>query len=676
MHSLLARQLKKHLGNGPAVPQELAALLASVDESYAQFDRDRKLIEHSLQIASEEMLQSSEDMLAIFRILPDLYCRLASDGVILDCNLNRTDYLLSGPGEVVGRRIQDLVPPGVKARFESAFRAVLDRGEAVIVEYARESRGQDRRYEATMRALPSGHIVAVLHDITTRRAAEGERDRLVTAVEQSAESISITDTHGVLRYVNPAFERLSGYSRDEVIGQKPRLLRSGKHDAAFYERLWKVLRSGEVWRGHFTNRRKDGKLYELDAAISPIFNARREVESFVMVGRDVTRQMQLEEQLRQTQKIESIGRLAGGIAHDFNNLLTASIGHAELVLSRLNPSDPLYEDVEEIKRASTRAAELTSQLLAFGRRQVMYPRALNLNDLIRKMTPMLQRLLGNRIELVEQLAPDIWAAHADPVQIEQAITNLAINAREAMPDGGQLAISTANYIHKTLHGVTPIEMTPGEYVRLTVADTGVGMDEDTRHHLFEPFFSTKEMGKGVGLGLATVYGIVKQSQGHITAESRPQSGATFTLYLPRSTATIETPPRTAVPAPMAGTETVLLVEDEDQVRRLARILLERLGYRVLEASKGSEAIEIARAFDGAIHLMLTDVVMPGDNGDVVARNLTALRPGTRVLFMSGHPDTALPFMDVIANGRRFIQKPFTSADFARKVREVLDEKDP
>ena len=675
MHSVLAEQLRRLLGPPGGWPPEVAAFVSEVDETYHRLDGERAAAEQSLEARSRELTRANEERLEIVRLLPDLFFRLKSDGSILDCNMHRTEYLLAAPGEVIGRRIQDIATPEVGAQLADALERVRTTGVAARIEYGMADGATDRRYEATLRAVSDGEIIVFIHDITARRAAEGERDRLVAAIEQAAESITITDVTGAIQYMNPSFSRITGYSREEALGRNPRMLQSGEHSREFYKNIWQTLSAGRVWRGRFINRRKDGSAFQLESAISPIRSVTGKVINYVMVGHDVTREVQLEDQLRQSLKMEAIGRLAGGIAHDFNNLLTAIIGNAEMVLARLSPSDPLHDDVGEIKRASVRAAQLTSQLLAFGRRQVLHPKPINLNSIVSEMLRMLRRVLGEQIVVETSLSPDLWPVRADPVQIEQVIMNLCINARDAMPGGGRVAITSGNYLHETNHGLPLTDMRQGEYARIVVSDTGLGMDEKTRSHLFEPFFTTKEMGKGTGLGLATVYGILKQSGGHIIAESAPGKGATFTLYLPRCPEPAsDIPSRNATPPHLSGAETILLVEDEEQVRRLTRTLLERHGYRILEASAGEQAAEIARAHNGIIHMMLTDIMMPGINGNVLASRIADIRPGIRILFMSGHPESAMSFSGVVEDERRFIKKPFSSSDLARKVREVLDDK--
>ncbi len=379
-----------------------------------------------------------------------------------------------------------------------------------------------------------------------------------------------------------------------------------------------------------------------------------------------------QDQLLHAQKMEAVGRLAGGLAHDFNNILTTIIGYSEFLAGSMNKNDPRWADVQEIKRAAERAASLTRQLLAFSRRQVMRPQVLNLNALIGDLEKMLRRLIGEDIELITVLEPDLWLVRADPSQIEQVILNLVINSRDAMPAGGEVTIETRNRWIDAEYAGQHLEVEPGPYVMLAVSDTGVGMDEEIQAHIFEPFFTTKEDGKGTGLGLATVYGIVKQSGGHIWFYSEPGIGTTFKIYLPRvkeKARPLERKRPTSMPR---GTETILVVEDEEIVRSLACRILAQYGYTVLEAGRPEQALQVAQDHEGPIHLLLTDVVMPGMGGREMADRLIAARPEMRVLFVSGYTNNTIAHHGVLEPGVAFLQKPFTPAALLHHVRKTLD----
>ncbi|HUZ45802.1 MAG TPA: response regulator [Terriglobia bacterium] len=382
----------------------------------------------------------------------------------------------------------------------------------------------------------------------------------------------------------------------------------------------------------------------------------------------------LEEQLQQSQKMEAIGRLAGGVAHDFNNLLTVIAGYCQLLLDRLGPNDPMRTSVGQIKEAGDRAASLTRQLLAFSRKQVLAPQVLNLNQVVANMNKMLTRLIGEDVELVTICFPGLWRVKADPGQIEQVMMNLAVNARDAMPRGGKLTIETANANLDKNFPDQHFVIIPGSYVMLAVSDTGTGMNQEIRSRIFEPFYTTKELGKGTGLGLSTVYGIVKQSGGYIWVYSEPEKGTTFKVYLPRAEADAEEPKQAeSVLRTQAGSETILLVEDNEAVRTFVRCVLEARGYRLLEAGGSEDALKAVERHAGPIHLLLTDVVMPRMSGTELALRIASLHPETKVLYMSGYTDNAIVHHGVLDAGRHFLQKPFIPEALTQKIREVLGE---
>ena len=388
---------------------------------------------------------------------------------------------------------------------------------------------------------------------------------------------------------------------------------------------------------------------------------------------DVTEQKNLEVQFAQSQKMQAVGQLAGGVAHDFNNLLTAITGYSELTLRRLPAEDPLRQNIEEINKAGDRAAALTRQLLAFSRKQVLQPKVLDLNAIVSELEKMLRRLIGENVELRTALGAGLGSVRADPGQVEQIIMNLAINARDAMPQGGKLTVETKNVHLDEDYAKNHVAVTPGPYVMLAVSDTGAGMSEQTQKQIFEPFFTTKEAGKGTGLGLSTVYGIVKQSGGSIWVYSEVGRGTTFKIYLPRVDEGAEEYKRGAgTEETLQGAETILLAEDEEMVRKLARQVLEMYGYRVLEAANGGAALLICERHNEPIHLLITDVIMPEMSGRELADRLAQLRPAMKVLYMSGYTDDAIVHQGVLDEEANFIQKPFPTDALARKVREVLD----
>ena len=473
---------------------------------------------------------------------------------------------------------------------------------------------------------------------------------------------------------NPALVSMLGYgSLDEVLAL--RLGRDVYFDPSQRTRLINEYGRQEQIAGIEVQwKRKDGKPITVRLSGRTLRGEGGEIEGFEMLAEDITERHTLEEQLRQSQKMEAVGRLAGGVAHDFNNLLTVIKGYSELMLDQVRAGDPLRAEVDEIKKAADRAATLTRQLLAFSRKQVLEPRVLDLNQVVVNMEKLLRRLIGEDVELITTLDPALGRAKADPGQTEQVIMNLAVNARDAMPTGGKMIISTAN-IKLEQHSLPQHAVNPGMYVRLDVADTGTGMDPETQSRIFEPFFTTKEQGKGTGLGLSTVYGIVKQSGGYIEVESQLGQGTRFSVYLPRVEEAEQQPSASTTPVKqLTGTETILLVEDEDGVRTLARQLLQKQGYTVLDTRHGGEALLTCERHQGAIHLLLTDVILSQMSGRELAERLGRLRPEMKVLYMSGYSGDAVAQHGILDLAASFLQKPFSTESLITKVREVLDSR--
>ena len=546
--------------------------------------------------------------------------------------------------------------------------------------------GMKRNIEASVSLIKdsSGNRIGfrgLVHDITERKQAEEQLSKLFRAVEQSPATVMITDTDANIEYVNPKFTQLTGYTLKEVIGKNPRILKSGETPAEEYKRLWETITSGREWRGEFHNKKKNGDLYWESASISSIKNPQGLITHFIAVKEDITERKRaeeerttLQEQLRQSQKMEAIGRLAGGVAHDFNNLLTVIKGYCQLSLAEMKESTPLKDTLEVIDKAAEKAAGLTRQLLAFGRRQIMEVKILDLNTLLQNLDKMLRRIISEDIELVTLLREDLGKVKADPGQIEQVVMNLAVNAKDAMSKGGKLIIETANVELDKAYAQTHVAVTPGPYVMIAVSDTGTGMAPEVRDRVFEPFFTTKGKGKGTGLGLSTVYGIVKQSGGNIWVYSEPGQGTTLKIYLPRvDEPAEELKAQEAGEEFPRGSETILIVEDDKEVRSLAVRILKRQGYTVLDGSYGDQAFNVCRQHRGPIHLLLTDVVMPGMDGRALSESLSQLHPEMKVLYMSGYTDDAIIHHGVMDKGMNFIQKPFTIDKLIRKVREILDK---
>jgi PAS domain S-box-containing protein len=605
----------------------------------------------------------------------------ASDGIfVIDSQGNHVDVNSMGcqmlgyeRNELLQLNVSDVIAPEDLAATPLHLDE-LRAGKTIITErWLRRKDGSRFLVEVSAKMMPDGLLQGIVRDITERKQGEEERRRLSAAIEQTAESVLITDTKGFLVYVNPAFERVTGYSRAEAIGQTPRILNSGEQDGAFYQKLWDTITAGKVWQGRLVNKKKDGTLYTDEITITPVRDESGAIVNYVSVQRDVTHELELEEQYHQAQKMDAVGKLTGGIAHDFNNLLTAINGFAELMQHRLEPDDPLQNMVGNILHSGQRAADLTGQLLAFSRKQMIKPKILNLNTIVADMDKMLQRIIGEDIELKTIPSPDLWPVKVDPAQIEQIIVNLAVNARDAMPGGGQLTVETENVVLDEARIASHLETQPGEYVQLAVSDTGFGMNQEVQTRIFEPFFTTKETGKGTGLGLATVFGIVKQNSGDIWVYSEEGHGTVFKIFLPRAEEAIPAPPPYDPIGDLPrGTETILVVEDELAVRELAVQTLQAQGYTVLQAADGQEALDLIPAHNAKIHLVFTDVVMPQMDGKELANRFKGIHPNCKVLFSSGYTDDAIAHHGVLDPDVAFIQKPFSPTALTHKVREVLD----
>jgi PAS domain S-box-containing protein len=518
-----------------------------------------------------------------------------------------------------------------------------------------------------------GLVVARL-SVTARQNASlaaAERERLAAAVDQASEAVLTTDRLGLVTYVNPAFTRITGYSAAEIVGTRADVLR-GATDPARLAEMQATNDRGESWEGRVVWRRSDSATVELDMAIAPLLDNSGAVVGSVTLARDISRERALETQLAQAQRMEAVGRLAGGIAHDFNNILTAISGFAELATDEVSSDDPVAKDLDQILKASDRAAGLTKALLAFSRRQVMQPRLIDLNEVLGGLTPMIGRLLGEDLQLAVQLDPMLGLTMADRAQLEQVVLSLAVNARDAMPSGGSLTIATANVDLEVTQARAQVGAVAGPYVTLSVADTGVGMTPAVMEHAFEPFFTTKARGKGTGLGLSTVIGIVQQSGGFVRVESEPNAGSVFTVHLPRFDGAAR-PEEGVEPVslPVGGDETILVAEDEDAVRQFVERVLTGAGYRVTAATHGADALTLADAMPD-LDLLVTDVVMPGMSGVELAGHLAAIHPGLPVIYASGYSEEAILLGAVGEDRVPYLSKPFTAEALLALVREVLD----
>jgi PAS domain S-box-containing protein len=669
---------------------QLSETLARLDERTQELGQTNGALETEVDKyqRSEKMLRESEERFSnAFELAPIGMALVALDGRWL--KVNRAICVLVGysEAELLTRTFQEITHPDDLAADLDCVRRLLA--------------GEIRFYEMEKRYIHArGHLITVLldvslvrdgqnqplyfisqiQDITERKQAEESLRLLNSAVEQSTESVIITDAElnlpgPKILFVNRAFTQMTGYAAAEVLGNTPRMFQGPRTDKAVLKRLRRNLEDGEMFAGETINYRKDGKEFDLEWQIAPIRDAGGKITHFVGIERDITARKKLENQLVQSQKMETVGKLAGGIAHEFNSILTAIIGQSELLLADLPAQSPFAKNATEIITAANRAATLTRQLLAYGRKQFLQPEILDLNQLVSGMAGMIQNLMGVGVDTQIVPAADLPTVKADVGQIEQVIINMAINARDAMPDGGKLTLETANVSLDAESVGRYSELKPGDYVMLAFTDTGMGMSDAVKARVFEPFFSTKGVGEGTGLGLSTCYGIIKQSGGHISVYSELGRGTTFKIYLPQVAAPAAISiPRLDAPDLPRGRETILLVEDNPALREMAATLLRRLGYTVFAAGNGVEALSLRHERGtGHMDLLFTDVVMPHMSGKELADQVRVLYPLTKILFTSAYTENAIVHQGVLDKGMALLQKPFTPSALAKKVREVLDQ---
>ncbi len=582
-------------------------------------------------------------------------------GIILECNL--------GLSEITGYPLEELMGmDGLLLIAERTRNTVLDHilsgCEKPYEVIGSRKNGEEYPLRLEARNIPyKGRKARVVEfrDITEQKQVEAEKERFMTAIDQVAEAIVITDAEGTVEYVNPAFERITGYAREEVVGQNPRILGSGEQDASFYQSMWKTLRAGETWNGRFGNRKKDGTPYTEDAVISPVKNTDGKTVNYVAIKTDITAELAREEQVRQTQKMESVGRLAGGVAHDFNNILQTITGFCGLILAEMDPQSAHRQDVAGIQTAVRHAGDLTRQLLAFSRKQPTERRVLDLDAVLSDGRKMIQQALEKEHHLELKLASALQTVKADAVQVLQVAMNLVVNARDAMPDGGEITLSTQKVLIREEDLLRQPDAHVGKWVCLSVADAGCGMDEKQLSHLFEPFYTTKRLGKGTGLGLSVVYGIVKEHGGWIHVDSEPGHGSVFKVYLPRYICMVADSPagdKGSVDGTASQEKQILLVEDNSAVQELAMEILRNIGYVVAVAGNVREAEALFAAKDGAFDLLFSDVVLPDGNGIELADALLERKPGLPVLLFSGHSDERAQVALIKGKGFGYMHKPF------------------
>jgi two-component system, cell cycle sensor histidine kinase and response regulator CckA len=683
LHPLLHRQLAKHFNTLPGPSPELGAFVTAINDAYRRSDSDRALLERSLDLSSQELLQANADLRAIVRSFPDLFMWLGPDGTILDWRGQDRGCLPLPASALVGQRIQGIPMTAAAKKFGQALRDIARGEQSVTLEYSLARDGKRRDVEARLIKSDGPRVLAIVRDLTHRKVAERALEQSVSmlqaTLDSTADGIFVVDNYGRITAFNRRFVEIWGMPEDvlaardheraidhvvtQVVDPDSFLARISElyHDADAESFDEVLLKDGRTLERSSHPQRLAGRSVGRVWSFSDVTAARRAEQAL----------RERDEQLRQSQKMEAIGLLAGGVAHDFNNLLTAITGYAELVLGELRTDDPLRPDIEEILRAGQSAASLTKQLLAFGRRQILQPRIVDLNRIVASTESLLRRLIGEDVRLVTDLAATTSVVHVDPSQVEQVIVNLAVNARDAMPRGGTLRLETALVELRASDFGAAEDAAEGSYLCLTVSDTGTGMSEDVRAHIFEPFFTTKQRGEGTGLGLATVYGIVKQSGGVVRVRSGVGAGTSFEVYFPAVQAAADVDTRPVAAALPRGNETILLAEDQAEVRSVTRSILTRYGYNVIDASNGAEAL--ARAAElHHIDLLLTDVVMPGMSGPELAAALSVIRPNLRVLYASGHAEAGIVRRGTLSAAVAFIQKPFAPGSLLTKVRETLD----
>jgi PAS domain S-box-containing protein len=591
-----------------------------------------------------------------------------------DALLSRVRYIFANQA----RRAASKLKFGVQVAFlDKTFTITSDQGQILdlLIATCEDVVRANRQLRASQAELAEAKAKVEKYARHMEGQARSSEDKYRRLMEHASDAIVLLDVAGRVLEVNRRAEELLGRPAGEVVGSSYEGLVPAAERDAWRAEFAMLLRDGSVRRDNVRFDGAGGRPVCVDYTASVVDLGGERV--ILAIVHDASERERLEGQLRQSQKMEAVGRLAGGVAHDFNNLLTVINGYGELLLDRLAPGDPARELMREMTRAGERATSLTRQLLTFSRQQAVEHSVLDLNAVVADVTKMLRRLIGEDIELANVPAPALGSVRADPGQLEQILINLAVNARDAMPQGGRLTIETGIVELDDAYARSHPDVRPGPYALLAVSDTGTGMDEQTRSHIFEPFFTTKEAGKGTGLGLAVVHGIVRQAGGHVEVYSEPGRGSTFKVYLPRA----EEAPRPArptgdLPRNTSGTETVLLVEDAEMVRLVARHALQIGGYTVLEASDGEAALRVAEGHAGRIDLLLTDVVMPRMGGRELAERLTRARPGLRVLYLSGYTDEAVVRHGLLEADAAFLQKPFSPASLAAKVRAVLDQRPP
>ncbi len=578
-------------------------------------------------------------------------------------------------------------PDEVIEELRSHDRIALTEGKWSGIEKNPDREGKVHTFQVSKFRIPQEEgqylIGGVALDITKAHETGQERHRLASILEQLGEGIIVTDEDGTIEYINRAYEIMTGYEREELLGKSPRILKSGEQDEEFYRDLWGTIKAGHTWQGQIINKAKDGSLFHEQATIFPIKNESGEIVQFAALKRDISREIELEETLRQSQKLETIGQLVGGIAHDFNNILTAINGYSELAMSQLEPESKVFDYVRRVRDSGDRAAALTRKLLGFGRKQMIQPKVMDISETVRSFESMGRQIIGEDIELILNLGKNLSPIFADPTQIDQILMNLLSNARDAILDvkterDRKIIIETDETYLDGTYVENHVGATVGPHVLLSVTDSGKGIPHEIQLKIFEPFYTTKEMGQGTGLGLATIYGIVKQNNGSIFVYSEEGQGTTFKIYWPvyQPETMINEIRREAAAlreSTVQGEGVILVVEDEADVLSIASAVLKSAGYTVLEADSPEKALGMMESYEGPLDLLFTDMVMPGMNGMQLAEKMREIRPDLTVLYASGYSEAALAQRGFDGINGFMLQKPYSGADLTRRVHDLLKQ---
>lgn len=679
MHNLLKRQLKKYFGDSFSIPAEWQKFIDAVDNAYIQFDTDRSMLERSLDLSSQELLQANSDMRALIQAFPDLLFRIDPNGTILDFKTGSKTDLYLPYMNLIGKRIQDIPLRDVSAKFQEAISRVQATQVIVNIEYSLMIRGHEYYYETRLLPLIENQIMIIVRNISDRKRVEEALRDSEEKYRSLVENVNIGiyrntgGTYGRFIQANPAMLKIFGYdSIDEFMKISVSDLYQNPDERILF--VEEVSQKGFLKDKELLLKKKDGTPIWASVTANAQYDENGDIKWLDGVIEDITERKKLEEQLLQAHKMEAIGTLAGGIAHDFNNILTAIMGYGTVLKNTIKKDDFLSDCVNEILASSEKAANLTKSLLAFSRKQLISSKPVDINQIIKKVETLLLRVIGEDIELKTVLTSENLTIMADGGQIEQILMNLAANARDSMPEGGILTIGTKivelNNEFIKAHGYGKL----GFYAAISIEDTGYGFDERTRARIFEPFFTTKDVGKGTGLGLAMVYGIVKQHDGYINVYSEIGKGTRFKIYLPLiKTEVKETEFISPSTPPKSGTETILLAEDDGGVRKIMKKILEGAGYKVIEAVDGEDAINTFMVNKDNIHLLIFDVIMPKKSGKEAYDQIKKIKPDIRTLFVSGYTADIILRKGILEEGFNFISKPASPDNLLRTVREMLDK---